>query len=243
MTFGRDGRGQLTGFYDQLRQLAGDERADFIVTDTVADTFGGNQNDAWQVRQFVQFCLGGLARAIGGGVLACAHPSRSGMNSNDGSSGSVQWDAAFRSRLYLAAPKREGDDEPIDPDARVLTRKKANYASKDESIDLYWQNGVLKTQPAPVGEAPDAQTVALVEIERMWSEGQPVSNNTHAGNYAPRVLARRGGRHGYRKADFERAIQRLFERREIEIVEYRTPDRKTHQRIARSAPPPFREAF
>jgi hypothetical protein len=55
----------------------------------------------------------------------------------------VQWDAAFRSRQYLSTPKKDGDDEPADPDARVLTRVKANYAARDEALELQWHNGVL----------------------------------------------------------------------------------------------------
>jgi RecA-family ATPase len=238
MTFARNGRGELTGFFDQLAEMSQDLKVELIAIDTVADTFGGNQNDAGQVRQFVQFALARLARIVGGAVLACAHPSRAGQNSGTGESGSVQWDATVRSRLYLSAPvKEEGESDP-DPNGRVLSRKKANYAARDDAINLFWHKGVFKTAATSDDEPterPDAQTVFLTLLDQMWSEGQWVSHNSRAPNYAPKLFAKRSGRQGYRMADFERAMQALFEAREIGIVEHKTPDRKNKERIARSA--------
>jgi RecA-family ATPase len=233
MRFTRDGRGEPTGFFDQLAEAAQDQRIELIVIDTIADTFGGNQNDAGQVRQFVQFGLARLARIIGGAVLACAHPSRAGQNSGTGESGSVQWDATVRSRLYLALPGKEDDEQPADPDVRVLTRKKANYAARDDAVDLSWSNGVFKTATGSEVARPDAETVFLTLLDQMSVEGQVLSHKVKAGNYAPRMFKSRSGRSGYRIDDFTRAMQELLKRREIAIVEYKTPERKTGERIQR----------
>jgi RecA-family ATPase len=219
MTF-QDGRSRLTSFYQQAVEEALSFGADLVIFDTVADTFGGNQNDAGQVRQFVQFGLASVARIIGGATLASAHPSQQGRNTGTGESGSVQWEAAFRSRAYLSHPKAE--DETADDNARVLTRKKANYAPRDETIDLVWKDGVFVAPRAPTGifnyiERKTCERVVLELVEKTAQENQWVSINNRAGNYAPRVFVRRpeNQQHGYKVGDFERTIQDLLARREL----------------------------
>jgi RecA-family ATPase len=223
MVFTKKGIPELTPFYDQVIEAARDFEAQFVITDTVADTFSGNQNDMGQVRTFVQFCLGGMARAIGGAVMANAHPSVAGLNS--GTSGSVQWDAAFRSRLYLRAPKKDNDDDDqSDPDARVLTRMKANYAARDASIDLRSHNGVMRTEEElATGDRPPAEVVFLDLLDKMTQEGQTLSHKKHSGSYAPRLFTRRASRYGYRVNDFEQAMQRLLETGAIKVVPHGKP--------------------
>lgn len=46
-----------------------------VIVDTIADTYGGNEIDRAQVNAFVKSCLGRLAQAIGGTVIALGHPS------------------------------------------------------------------------------------------------------------------------------------------------------------------------
>jgi RecA-family ATPase len=220
MTVSRTGRGESTPFYDELCAMAQDEKAGLIVLDTLADVFGGDQNSAGQVRQFVQFWLGRLARTVGG-VLVCAHPSRAGQNNGSGESGSVQWDAAFRSRLYLADPKKE-DDARIDLFARVLTRKKANYAARDEAIDLSWHDGVFRRDTDFDKDRPSAEIVFLELLDKMTAEDRPVSEASRASNYAPKMFEQQPApvRRGYRKADFVRAMNALFTMKEIVQGEY-----------------------
>ena len=79
MTFGRSGAGELTKFHAAVLASARDHKARLVIVDTAADTFGGNENDRGQVRQFVQRALGSIALAIDGSVILCAHPSRSGI--------------------------------------------------------------------------------------------------------------------------------------------------------------------
>jgi RecA-family ATPase len=212
MTF-RDGRGLRTPFYDQVIDEARSFGAALAVVDTVADTFGGNQNDMGNARQYVQ-AVGGIARAIEGAALACAHPSQSGKNNGSGESGSVQWDAAFRSRLYLDAPKFD-DGELHDDNARVLTRKKANYAARGETLDIAWKDGVFVSTRIPDGiigsiERRTCEHIVLDLVEQLASEKQWVSNNSRAGNYAPRVFMRRADRNGFKTADFARAVDTLL---------------------------------
>jgi RecA-family ATPase len=240
MTFTRDGRGAPTPLLGLIEEAARDFGAKLIIIDTIADTFGGDQNNAGQVRQYVQFGLARLARAIGGAVVACAHPSRSGISSNSGESGSVQWDAAFRSRLYLSAPKKEDKDDPEpDPDARILSRKKANYAQRDETVSLYWESGVLKSDaPSERAARPPAEDVFMTILDNVTREHQTLSPNLRASNYAPRLFEKRPERKGYRQRDFENAMQLLLSMREIVIEEYGRGT-QLKDRIVRAMPLPF----
>ena len=146
MTFAR-GVGELTPFHSHVLEAALDLEARLVIVDTAADTFGGNENDRSQVRQFVSRALGSIAQKINGAVLLCAHPSRSGLSSGEGDGGSTGWSNAFRSRLYLRAPDQENGEKP-DPNARVLERRKANYASRNDEIRLRWRNGVIGPEPS-----------------------------------------------------------------------------------------------
>jgi RecA-family ATPase len=185
-----------------------------LVVDTVSDTFAGNENDRGQVRHYVQACLGRAAREIGGCVIALAHPSRSGQADGTGQSGSTGWDASFRSRLYLGAPKAE-DKELLDPDLRELTRKKANYARRDDRIELRWTDGVLVAiEPArglfAAADRQRAERVFLDLLDKTAAEGQFVSHKPRAGNFAARFFASRPEIERLSRADFERAMQALF---------------------------------
>jgi RecA-family ATPase len=133
------GRPQLTHFWHQVLETAAEFGAQAVLIDTVADTYGGNENDRSQSRHYVQQALGRLARQISGSVIALAHPSRLGLANGTGDSGSTGWNNSFRSRAYLSSPP----DEESDPLHRTLQRKKANYAVREETIDLKWERGVL----------------------------------------------------------------------------------------------------
>jgi RecA-family ATPase len=150
MTFdGKEsGQGRLTAFFDHLLDEVKHFGAQFVVLDTAADLFGGNENIRSQVRQLVANACGRIARETKGAVLVCAHPSLSGIATGFGSSGSTAWNNTVRSRLYLTQEKAE-DGDKSDPDLRNLARKKSNYARADESLTLRWTDGVMVPIAAP----------------------------------------------------------------------------------------------
>ena len=87
MTF--DGRPHRTPLFNELLHIAKEHNARLIITDTLADVFAGNESDRGQARTFAQAALGLLARETQGTVVALAHPSRWGINSGSGESGST----------------------------------------------------------------------------------------------------------------------------------------------------------
>jgi RecA-family ATPase len=237
MTFTSKGKAELTSFFRQVKEAALDLKAKLIIIDTVADTFGGDENDRGQVRQYVQGALGSLARDIGGYVVCTAHPSRVGLSTGSGDSGSTAWSNALRSRLYIERTKAAPGDPP-DPHASTLYRKKANYAARDASINLRWHQGVIgpDTFLGTDQDRPSADEAFLKLLDKMAQEGRQVSSKSRAGNYAPKLFAKRPDRCGYGEAEFERAMERLFNSGAIAIGNYRR-NGKDHERIVRGASP------
>jgi RecA-family ATPase len=236
MTFGRNGVGELTAFYNHLLVAAQDLGVRLVIVDTAADVFAGNENDRGHVRQFVSRALGSIAQSIGGSVLLCAHPSRSGLSSGEGDGGSTGWSNAFRSRLFMRAPEVEAGEAP-DANARILQRRKANYAARADELRLRWNAGCIEPEVTGTSSALGrraAEDVFLDLLDAFSRENQRISESKNAGNYAPTLFARRQERDGYRKQDFERAMQTLFSRSVIRIVEYGPPS-KTQRRIERVA--------
>jgi RecA-family ATPase len=226
VTFDQQGRLQLTARYAEILKGAKDFGAKMVVIDTAADTFGGNENDRSQVRQFIGTALNRLAKEIDGAVLLNAHPSRSGMSATgDMDGGSTGWSNSARSRWSLSRPKGE-DGEPADTDERLMTRRKANYASIGDTIKLRWQNGVLVPAYAPVGlsamaERSRADIVFLELLAKATAEGRTLSDSkASSSNYAPKLFASRPDRQGLRRHEFEAAMQRLFSTNKIRMIEY-----------------------
>ena len=87
--FDKSGSMVLSDLTKQITVVCRENAIKLVIIDTVADTFPGNENDRGQVRQYVQSALGYIAREIEGTVIACAHPSRLGMSSGTGDSGST----------------------------------------------------------------------------------------------------------------------------------------------------------
>ena len=208
------GRPSLTRLFEELLRVAKEHGAELIIVDTLADVFTGNENDRAQARVFAQMALGLLARETQGAVLTLAHPSRIGINSGSGESGSTTWIGTFRSQLYLETPRPE-EGEPPEPDLRVLTRKKSNAARRNETIELRWEKGVFLPIRPTTGiiasiERRNCEQVFLRLLDKTSAEEQPVSSNTRSGNYAPRLFSRRPDRERFQKPDFEWAMQALF---------------------------------
>ena len=243
MVFDRDGVGHRTSFYEQLVQEIRAFRLDLIVLDTKADLFFGDQNDEQQARTFVRQCTDRLAEACGGAVILIYHPSRTGMRDGSGQSGSAQWDAAFRCRLVLTTPEPADKDEPVDEDARVLTRAKANFARRNETIEIKWVDGIFvrTDQPAPTGVVAQAKAQKadrvfrqLFDENQQLNGNQPLSNSSTTGRYAPKVFAKNAHSEKVTLKEFEGAMHRaLTPEGGFKIEEYGPPsDRK--YRIAKA---------
>ena len=223
MTF-NSGRAHEARLFSQLLEVARAHDAKLIITDTLADIFIGQENDRGQARLFVQSILGHLARATGAASLTLAHPSLTGSANGTTGSGSTGWVGTFRSQLYFETPKPEEGEQP-DPDIRILRRAKANYASRNDIIEVKWQAGAFVPLHAPTGiigsiEKRSCERVFLDLLDATTAENQPVSSNSKSGNYAPRLFAKRpkANRQSFKAADFAYAMQTLFAKIPPEII-------------------------
>lgn len=181
--------------------------AKVIIVDTIADTFGGNEIDRSQVRQFVQSCLGRLAQEIGGAVLALGHPSKAGQaKGGDGTSGSTAWHASVRSRMYL-----EHVSEDANGPFRKLSNKKANYGPAGDVFTLRWARGAFELVTSKTtatmtaeglvggaaglgGKASMADTIddaILLGVTALAAAGVRMSMTKQGGYFAPKVLRER----------------------------------------------------
>jgi hypothetical protein len=219
-----------TTLFDHVLTEAKAFGAQLVAVDTLADVFGGNEIERSQARKFVQECLAMLARELGAAELVSAHPSLAGMSTGRGTSGSTGWRATFRSLLYLETPEPEDENEAPDPYARILTRKKANYATRDDTIELVWKEGVFVAKNARTSiiasiEKRSCERVTLDLVAKLTIENQTLSANPHAGNYAPKIFMRRPtqDREGFKSADFALAIQSLLSKGGLINVQYGRP--------------------
>lgn len=239
MTFDRHGRGELTSLWYELKRRIIEHGAQLLVVDPAADVFGGNEIYRSQVRQFIRACLTRLAIDINGAVLLCAHPSRSGLATGEGDGGSTAWSNSVRSRLFFARPDG-GDSDTADPNARVLTRKKANYAARGDEVKMTWRDGVFVPEGAPAGgilasiDRRSAETAFLEALDQATAAGRNLSDSRNAGNYAPKVLQQMPAGRSFKVRDLERAMNRLFGESKIRVVPYGPPSNGT-RRIERIA--------
>jgi RecA-family ATPase len=223
VSFDIDGKRHLTKKFEALTKRS--EGAGLVVVDTAADTFGGNENVRREVRQFVGAALGKLAKDTGAAVLLNAHPSRAGLSqTGDLDGGSTAWSNTARSRWSLSRSKAEGDEQ-ADTNERLLTRRKANYASIGDTIKLRWQNGVLVPISAPIGlsamaQEADAEAVFLRLLERFTCNGVRLSQSKHGTNWAPKEFAKAPDRCGLNAKEFDAAMNRLLAASKIEVRDF-----------------------
>jgi RecA-family ATPase len=229
---------QMTALWDELCDLAREWRPVLIVLDSLADVFGGNEISRPQVRQFIGE-LRCLAAEVGAAVVILAHPSVEGMRSGSGISGSTAWHNSARSRLYLGKPK--SDEGGSDPAVRTLSQKKANYAAATGDLRLKLVLGAFNNLDtvggATVSKAAReayAEDVFMRLLDRFTRDGRRVGEATSR-NYAPAVFASQDEAGEVTKKDLADAMNRLFSRGVIIMIDVGPPSKGTRA-LVRSNP-------
>jgi RecA-family ATPase len=206
-----------TPLYDLLLEAAGDIKPMHIGIDTLADTFGGNEIDRIQVRQFVSL-LRKLARQANGSVVLLSHPSLTGINSGSGLSGSTQWHNSFRARMYMHADPSENADD----DARVIEFLKNQYGKKDNTVTVRYQNGVFVPD---AGKSQHERAADARKAEDLFTELLGIAAGQHryfgekkGPNYAPARLAEMPQANGMPNNVFKTAMEQLFAANKIKLA-------------------------
>jgi RecA-family ATPase len=222
-----------TPLFEQLLATAIKIKPVLVALDTAADTFGGNENDRSQVRQFIGL-LRRLAISSNAAVLLASHPSVSGITTDSGLSGSTGWHNSVRSRMYFKAAKATNGEKP-NPDLRELEVRKNNYGPSGEVIRMRWQNGVFVPVSAPssldkLAAERQAEHTFLDLLDRFTHQGQKVS--PYKGhNYAPSMFADHAGANGQGKRSLAEAMQRLLDAGTIRIEETGPPSKRRSQLV------------
>ncbi|WP_294267014.1 AAA family ATPase [uncultured Sphingomonas sp.] len=211
-------RGTLdpTPLYAVLAARIAALRPAVVVIDTLADTFGGNEIDRAQARQFIAM-LRRLAIEFQTAIVVLSHPSQTGMTSGSGTSGSTGWNNSVRSRLYL---KRD----PERPNVRTLELMKSNYGVIGKQITLEWQSGVFAAVATAENRTAHRQAsednidaLFLELLADLTAKGQRLSSAYQSKTrYAPKLMASHPRANGTNEKGFEQAMLRLMAAGRIE---------------------------
>lgn len=192
-----------------------------VALDNVAHLFTGNENDRGDVTRYVNL-LNRLAGETGAAILLIGHPNKSG----DTYSGSTAWLNAVRSQVWIDTP-RDSDGNPSDPDARVLTVGKANYARAGEAVRFRWHNwAFVRDEDLPAdtraeldkvirANSENAAFLACLRARNEQGDGRAVGP-APGPNYAPTQFEGMPQAKGFGKAVLKRAMDRLYEIGQIE---------------------------
>ena len=235
-----DGTMAPTPLFEALCAAAIDIRPALIVVDSIAATFGGNQNDRVSARTFVGM-FRRLARKTGAAILLLDHPSLSGITSGTGRAGSMDWQNATRARLHL-----ETTDDGEGGTDRILEVKKINYGPPGEKVKLRWEDGCFVMQsetPAPqqVAAFNAADRAYLACLDRLTEQGREVREHPGRG-YAPKVFADMPEAQGITARGFATAQARLFGADLIHIITDGPRSKQTHRIARKVTSEPVREA-
>jgi RecA-family ATPase len=223
-TFKEDGTMRTSPAWDRLLMTIRVYQIGFLVLDNVAHLFTGNENIRNQVAAFCGL-LNKLASETGCTVLLIGHPNKMGAEY----SGSTAWTNQVRSRLFLEVPTvmEDGKAVVLDTDARQISRAKANYAQKGETIEFRWHQGCFKTakdmpkdefdeQVADCKDATDERIFMELFRERR-GQNRPVSAAKNSADYAPKAFFGTVAGRKIGKKRFELAMERLFAAGKISI--------------------------
>lgn len=223
LVIGRPGEAlEPTDRWQELQRYVELDRPALVVLDSLADVYGGNENDRAQVRAFVRM-LRGLAKPAATAIVLLGHPSLTGLSTGSGLSGSTGWNNSVRSRLYMAAPVVE-EGGTVEPNLRTLGVKKANYTQAGAELRLRWIAGAFDLDDETGSNALDQQNAAdrvnllfLEMLDAFTAEGRTVSHLTGR-NYAPAAFAADPRARSTTSKGFAGAMNRLFAASRIRVA-------------------------
>ena len=217
-----------------FRELSSHARgAGLIVIDNASDAFDANENSRRTVRAFMR-SLAAMARKHDAAVMLLAHidknAAKDGARGNS-YSGSTAWHNSARSRLAL-----QEDDGRI-----LLAHEKANLSARAEPLSVTFMDGVPIPEVGAQGDGLAAEDFDRAEITHAMKAAHDagisvpasLSPGAHSAMKALESLPEYGqtfrGKSGSKRA--ARAITALIRIGRIRRAEYRTPQRKTRERL------------
>jgi hypothetical protein len=244
--FAADNRnaGDVTATYRELAQLVQSTNAGLVVVDNASDAFGGDEINRRQVRGFMR-SLAGVARLTNCAVVLLAHVDKATSRSRraeggEGYSGSTAWHNSSRSRIFMSR-----DESGL----LTLEHQKSNFGKPREPISLLWPDGGLPELAADSqdftavdsrqqGRTDDNNAAELLKmLDEFAGRGQfcHTAANSRSNPYAVLKSEPAFKKLKLSSDDTKRLLTQCQRAGWIEPLDYRTPDRKPHQRWAVTA--------
>ncbi len=227
-----NGRVVAAPMYQALDDYMTEFAPGLVTLDVLAEMFSGDENKRPQVSQFVGL-LKRLCRKHKCAIILLAHPSRAGLSTGSGDSGSTGWNGAARSRLYLSRATASDGAEP-DPNLRKFEVKKSNYGPPSLSVTVEWKRGVFVLASGQKAGGLDklaleakADRIFLELLAEFEDQGRDVSPN-RSSTFAPTEFAKMPEADGVTKKSFEGAMARLLKGNKRIYIETFGP--KSHER-------------
>jgi hypothetical protein len=234
------GAGELTRTYAELHARVKADGFGLVLVDNASDAYGGDEIQRRQVRAFMR-ALAQIARLTDCAVLLLAHVDKATSRSKkaeggEGYSGSTAWHNSSRSRWFLT--RAEGG-------TLIFEHQKSNLGKKCDPLELVWPDGGLPMLAGAMpqsgladrmtGRADDDRAIVLLRlIAEFEGREQFCSPAITSRNHVYAMLKS--------EPEFQRlklgtdAVKRIVNQcqraRWIEQLDYRTVDRKPHQRWA-----------
>ena len=231
--------GEVTPAYLEMSRLVKNTRAGLVVVDNASDSFGGDEINRRQVRGFMR-ALGQVARLTDCAVCLLAHVDKNTSRNKkaeggEGYSGSTAWHNSARSRLFMT----RGDDDLL-----TLEHQKSNLGKRRETVTLAWPESGLPMLASSSpnfdglnarvqGRADDATAAALLAlIAEFESRGQfcHTGITSRSNPFAVLKTEPTFQRLKISKDVVARIVNQCQRAGWLDIVEYRTKDRKSHDR-------------
>ncbi len=230
------GQGDITRTYVELHILVKAKNAGLVLVDNASDAYAGDEIQRKQVRGFIRK-LKEIAKATDAAVLLLSHVDKGTSRARkaeggEAYSGSTAWHNSVRSRLFLTR-----DEQGL----LTLEHQKSNLGKLREPLSIEWVDGGLPQVLAEgcfdgsrqQGRGDDDKAIALL---RLMAEFESRGQYCHTGATSrsnPFAILR--SESGFQKlklnADSTKRIVNQCQRAKwIEPLDYRTADRKPHQR-------------
>jgi len=190
----RDGLLAPTVVFKRLWATLEQVKPQLLILDTLADIFGGAENDRVHARQFIGF-MRKIVKNFNLSIVLLYHPSVAGMSSGAGTAGNTAWSNSVRSRLYLdRLYSDETRRKEWDEDVRVITVKKNNRAKIGANIRIRYNNGLfiredqgMKSE-AVISQEVETDAAFLGLLDMALSAGMRPNGLPRSPAYAPAVL-------------------------------------------------------
>lgn len=216
---------KFTSVIETLRQQLNDWNIDVFMLDNIAHAFGGNENVRYEATTFVNH-INGMVKGRDFCPIFMGHPSRAPGSEF---SGSGAWENSVRMRWYMddRMPDIKSEDgDPIDPDYRVLSKRKQNYTIKD-FMEFRYADGVFVPQFRETGDPglmaslrkKRARAVLLTAMRRL-ADVKIYGSDRSGRTYLPHLIVQNSLSEGFTKAELGDAMRTMIMGKEIEMADF-----------------------